>query len=77
MIIIGLCFVSSMIFTAGTKEEDKVAPPETGGAGLGYKFVMIGHWLSGDPFHSVVKQGMEDAALVRQRVYLSKYFHGK
>ena len=64
VIIIGLCLVSSMIFAVGTKEEENVVPPETGGAGLGYKFVLVSHGSSGDPFHSVVKQGMEDAALV-------------
>lgn len=28
----------------------------------GLKFVLVSHGSSGDPFHSVVKQGMEDAA---------------
>jgi simple sugar transport system substrate-binding protein len=64
VIIIGLCFVSTMIFAVGTKMEEGVTPPDTGGAGLGYKFVLVSHGSSGDPFHSVVKQGMEDAGLV-------------
>lgn len=64
MIIFILLFVAGMGFAAGTKEEDTVEPAKVGGAGLGYKFVLVSHGSSGDPFHSVVKQGMEDAALV-------------
>jgi simple sugar transport system substrate-binding protein len=46
---------------AGEKE---IEPVKVGGAGLGYKFVLVSHGSSGDPFHSVVKQGMEDAGKV-------------
>jgi simple sugar transport system substrate-binding protein len=56
--------VAGFAFAAGTPEAKTVTPAKTGGAGLGYKFVLVSHGSSGDPFHSVVKQGMEDAALV-------------
>lgn len=64
LIALGLLAAAGIVFAAGTKEDEKVAPPKTGGAGLGYKFILVSHGSSGDPFHSVVKQGMEDAALV-------------
>ena len=59
-----LLATAGIAFAAGTPEGKAVAPPRTGGAGLGYKFVLVSHGSSGDPFHSVVKQGMEEAALV-------------
>jgi len=64
MIILGMFIVTGALFAAGTKEAEKVEPAKVGGAGLGYKFVLVTHGSSGDPFHSVVKQGMEDASLV-------------
>jgi simple sugar transport system substrate-binding protein len=37
-------------------------PKAASGTGMPLKFVLVSHGSSGDPFHSVVKQGMEDAA---------------
>jgi simple sugar transport system substrate-binding protein len=37
-------------------------PKAAGGTGMKLKIVLVSHGSSGDPFHSVVKQGMEDAA---------------
>ena len=37
-------------------------PRAAPGTGMNLKFVLVSHGSSGDPFHSVVKQGMEDAA---------------
>ena len=59
-----LGFALLFMLGSGTKEAEKVAPAKVGGAGLGYKFILVSHGSSGDPFHSVVKQGMEDAGLV-------------
>ncbi len=59
-----LVFICAAVFAAGTKEAEKVTPVKVGGAGLGYNIVMITHGSSGDPFHSVVKQGAGDAGLV-------------
>ena len=39
-------------------------PKAAGGTGMGLKIVLVSHGSSGDPFHSVVKQGMEDAAQI-------------
>lgn len=39
-------------------------PKAASGTGMGLKIVLVSHGSSGDPFHSVVKQGMEDAAQV-------------
>jgi len=65
-LMLGAAFlvIAGFAFATGTPEAKSVAPPKTGGAGLGYKFMLVSHGSSGDPFHSVVKQGMEDAALV-------------
>ena len=51
-------------FATGTKEAESIVPSKVGGAGLGYKIILVSHGSSGDPYHSVVKQGMEDAGLV-------------
>jgi len=64
VIIVVLMFSCTLVFATGTKEAEKVEPAKVGGAGLGYKIYMITHGSSGDPFHSVVKQGAEDAGLV-------------
>jgi simple sugar transport system substrate-binding protein len=61
--ILALVLVASVVLVgAGSKKE--IEPAKVGGAGLGYKFVLVSHGSSGDPYHSVVKQGMEDAGLV-------------
>ena len=39
-------------------------PKAAGGTGMGLKIVLVSHGSSGDPVHSVVKKGMEDAAQV-------------
>ena len=64
--LVAVMIISSSLFMvgAGTKEAEEVVPAKVGGAGLGYKFILVSHGSSGDPFHSVVKQGMEDAGLV-------------
>lgn len=60
-VVFALLLVPFFLFAAGGKAADV---PKVGGAGQGYKFVLVSHGSSGDPFHSVVKQGMEDAAKV-------------
>ena len=59
--------VLALVFFAGSfvaPERGAAATIKVGGAGMGYKFVLVSHGSSGDPYHSVVKQGMEDAAAV-------------
>ena len=54
-----------LLLCASVFAAEKAKPmPKMGGAGMGYNFVLVSHGSSGDPFHSVVKQGMEDAAAV-------------
>lgn len=63
-VFIAVLFICGAAFAAGTKEAEKVEPAKVGGAGLSFNIVMITHGSSGDPYHSVVKQGAEDAGLV-------------
>jgi simple sugar transport system substrate-binding protein len=60
-LVIALAFlaVASFAFAAPL-----TMPKAASGSGMGLKFVLVSHGSSGDPFHSVVKQGMEDAALL-------------
>ena len=55
--VMALAAVAGMAFAAGP-----LVLPKAAGAGMNLKFVLVSHGSSGDPFHSVVKQGMEDAA---------------
>jgi len=64
IVLVVLLGIVGVVFAEGTKEAEKTVPPKVGGAGLGYKFVLVNHGSSGDPYHAVVKKGMEDAALV-------------
>jgi simple sugar transport system substrate-binding protein len=60
-LLLALSMVSLVLLAASAMAADV---PKVGAAGLGFKFVLISHGSSGDPFHSVVKQGMEDAAKI-------------
>jgi len=54
-----------LLLCASVFAAEKAKPmPKMGGAGMGYDFVLVSHGSSGDPYHSVVKQGMEEAAAV-------------
>ncbi len=60
LLVIALALVAAagLAFAAGPL----AIPRAAGGTGMNLKFVLVSHGSSGDPFHSVVKQGMEDAA---------------
>ncbi|MBE3064399.1 MAG: substrate-binding domain-containing protein [Spirochaetes bacterium] len=55
--------MAGLVFGAGPAKMVSL-PKAASGSGMGLKFVLVSHGSSGDPFHSVVQQGMEDAALV-------------
>ena len=63
LVVLGLLAVAGLVFGAGPAEVVSL-PKAASGSGMGLKFVLVSHGSSGDPFHSVVQQGMEDAALV-------------
>lgn len=58
-LVIGLAFLAAAGFAFAAPLG---MPKAASGSGMGLKFVLVSHGSSGDPFHSVVKQGMEDAA---------------
>ena len=58
VVALALFAVAGLVFAAGPLAIPKAAA----GTGMNLKFVLVSHGSSGDPFHSVVKQGMEDAA---------------
>jgi simple sugar transport system substrate-binding protein len=58
-LVIAMAFIAA----AGLAMAAPLAVPKASAAtGMKLKFVLVSHGSSGDPFHSVVKQGMEDAA---------------
>jgi len=61
VLVIALAFLAAAGFAFAAP---LAMPKAASGTGMGLKFVLVSHGSSGDPFHSVVKQGMEDAALV-------------
>jgi simple sugar transport system substrate-binding protein len=58
-LVIGLAFLAAAGFAFAAP---LAMPKAASGTGMALKFVLVSHGSSGDPFHSVVKQGMEDAA---------------
>jgi simple sugar transport system substrate-binding protein len=65
LIVFAVLTIAAGIFVAhGGLAAERGTPPKVGGAGMGYKFVLVNHGSSGDPYHAVVKKGMEDAARV-------------
>jgi simple sugar transport system substrate-binding protein len=59
ILVISLAFLAA----AGLAMAAPLAVPKASSAtAMKLKFVLVSHGSSGDPFHSVVKQGMEDAA---------------
>jgi len=58
-----LAIALALVAAAGLAFAAPLAIPKAAaGTGMNLKFVLVSHGSSGDPFHSVVKQGMEDAA---------------
>jgi simple sugar transport system substrate-binding protein len=58
-----LVIMMAFLAAAGLAMAAPLAMPKASPAtGMKLKFVLVSHGSSGDPFHSVVKQGMEDAA---------------
>ncbi len=61
LVLLVLLVSAGLLFAA---PPPKALPKAAGGSGMGLKLLLVSHGSSGDPFHSVVKQGMEDAAQV-------------